>query len=113
MTYGQQQEERLLFTQKQNGDNDRAKHMFGSIGSHGANPKRLAQLCSVWDFTMSLLGWEDVKLTDIITGYQASIDGRYHDDYKAVATIEELDRRMAMRRASAYKGDNNNVQQSP
>lgn len=105
MTYGQRQEEQRLFTAKLPSD-DRAKHMFATTFSHGANKKKLAQLLTVWDFTMSLLKWNDVTLTDIVTGYQASIDAKYHTDYKAVATIEELDKRMAMRRSSAYRQEN-------
>ena len=103
MTYGQQLEEKgLPFTPKNN-DSDRARHIFESINSHGANQRRLSQLCATWDFVMLQLGWSDVKLSNIVTGYQASIDARYHNDYKAIETIEELDRRMAMRRSSAYR----------
>ena len=91
-------EEKKLFTPKANAD-DRARHLFNTGGSAGANPEKLARLLIAFDFAMSLLGWDDVSLTSIITGYQASVDAKYHDDYKSVATIEELDRRMAIRRS--------------
>lgn len=101
MTYGQQFEDQALFKPKL-ASSDNAKHLFATDGSHGANPKKLAQLLVVWDFTMDQLDWE-VKLSSIVTDYQASIDTHYHNDYKAVATIEELDKRLAKRRTSAYK----------
>jgi len=102
MTYGQRYEESNLFKPKDT-ENKRAEHLFASLGSHGANPKKLAQLLAIWDFTMSMLDWK-VDLNQIITGYQASIDTHYHNDYKAVATIEELDRRMATRRSAKSQG---------
>jgi hypothetical protein len=109
MTYGQQFEERQMFAPKAT-DSNRAKEMFESLGSHGANPKKLAQLLTVFDFTMSILGWNDVTLSKTVTSYQASIDTRYHDDYKAVATIEELDYRLAKRRSNrqGLMGNNQN-----
>jgi hypothetical protein len=97
MTYGQKQEEEKLFKQKATGE-DRAKHMFNALASAGANNERLAKLLIAWDFATSLLKW-NVTLTEIVTNYQASIDAEYHKDYKAVATIEELDRRVALRRS--------------
>lgn len=96
-SYGEQQEEKLAFRQRQTTE-DKAKHMFNALGSAGANDEKLARLLTAFDFAMSLLGWDDVKLTNIITHYQASIDSKYHDDYKSVATIEELDSRLAKRR---------------
>lgn len=106
MTYGQKFEDDMnnRFSKRDTGDNERAKHLFASIGSHGANKKRLAQLCATWDYVMHTLEWNET-LTEIVTGYQASIDTHYHNDYKAVATIEELDKRLAMRRSAAYKQD--------
>jgi len=111
MTYGQRQEELKMFAPKLVTGEDRAKHMFKSAGSAGANNERLARLLIAFDFAMSILGWDDVTLTGIVTNYQASIDAKYHDDYKAVATIEELDRRMAMRRSSSLLAQQQ--QQSP
>ena len=103
MTLGQrfEEERKGMFGQKDTTNDNRANHMFSALRTHGANPKRLAQLLTVWEYTMKILEWDD-NLTSIVADYQASIDTRYHDDYKAVATIEELDRRLAMRRASAY-----------
>lgn len=100
-TFGQQREEEReaeRFTRRSVDTDSRAKHLFGTIGSHGANKKKLAQLCATWDYVMSLLGWDET-LSEIVTGYQASINARYHTDYKDVATIEELDRRIANRRS--------------
>jgi len=87
---------------------DHAKHIFGHQGSYGSNNDELAQILAVYDYAMKDLGWEN-NLSDIVSGYQASVDAKSHDDYKEVATIEELDRRMAMRRSMV---NNNSQQQS-
>jgi hypothetical protein len=79
---------------------DRAKHIFNSLGSAGNNNAELARILLALDFAFKLLNWKDITLVDCIAKYQASVDAKYHNDYKAVATIEELDRRMAMRRAT-------------
>lgn len=97
MTYGQHEEEKLMFERKPASD-DRAKHVFNALGSHGNNNERLARLLTAWDIAMSLLEW-NVKLTDIVANYQSSIDTKYHDDYVKIATIEELDRRVSLRRS--------------
>jgi len=98
MTYGQRQEEKKLFEPKATNE-DRARHLFNAIASAGNNNERLARLLTAWDFAISILKWDDVTLTNIVVNYQASVDAKYHDDYKSVATIEELDRRMALRRS--------------
>lgn len=107
MTMSERFEEERLLKPKTTNEN-RAKHLFNALGSAGASNTDLARLLVAFDFAMSLLGW-DVKLTDIVTGYQASIDAKYHDDYKAVATIEELDQRLLKRRSF---GKTENQQQS-
>lgn len=110
MTQGgfvQQQEQQLPFRNKQV---DRSGSVFNTSGSSGANSKRLAQLVSVFDYVMSLLEWDitidnegnvtkkPVMLTTIIIANQASIDARYHNDYKAIAIAEEIDRKRSERK---------------
>lgn len=107
MTYGQHMEEEKLFQHKPQTD-DKAKHVFNALASHGNNNARLAQLLSAFDFAMSLLKW-DVKLTDIVTNYQASVDAKYHNDYVDIAKIEELDKRVSLRRS--MRGQNAETQQ--
>lgn len=96
MIYAEQEEQRILLRQK-TGSDDRAKHLFEAIKSHGANNRKLAQLLTALDFGLKLLDIE-CNLTDIVVNYQASIDSKYHEDYKQVATTEEIDRRLALRR---------------
>ncbi len=86
---------------------DTLNAIFKTSGSGGSNSKKLAQLVSIFDFTMSLLSWDKtivddetktviqspVLLSTIIVTNQATIDGKYHKDYKDIATIEELDKK--------------------
>jgi hypothetical protein len=99
--YSDDIEEKKLFTSKQGNQEDTAKHVFNATKSAGANNQRLSQLLVAWDFSMSLLGWKDVTLTDTVVNYQASINAKYHNDYKSIKTIEELDKRLALRRMQA------------
>lgn len=105
MTFAQRLEEtgqipNPKFGSREN-EGGRVKHLFESLGSHGANNERLARLLIAWDFVMTLLKQKDVSLSQIVTQYQASINAKYHDDYKSVATIEELDERLAKRRSGS------------
>src|SRR3990172_6986187 len=96
MTYGQRKEEEILFKSKQPSE-DKAKHVFDALASHGANSDRLARLLIAWDFAMSALEWK-TELANIVVHYQASVDAKYHDDFVKIATIEELDKRLSLRR---------------
>lgn len=103
MTFAEEIEAKKdLFSNKESHE-DMAKHIFDSKGSHGNNNERLAKLLVTWDFCMGLLKWNDVKLTDIVTDYQASVNTKYHNDYKAIKTIEELDKKLALRRMQAQQ----------
>lgn len=75
--------------------------IFASKGSAGNNPLRLAQICSTFDFVIGLLGWEKKPLANLskfLTEYQASIDAKYHDDFKEVCVAEEIERKRAERK---------------
>lgn len=87
-----------LFRQKQSDNNI---FMFKASGSAGRNPLKLAQILSVFDFNIGLLGWETkplANLTRFLTQYQASIDAKYHNDYKEVLVAEEIERRRSERK---------------
>ncbi len=91
-------EKQELFRPKPNND---AGAMFATKGSAGRNPQKLAQILSIFDFTINLLGWQEKPLANLsifLTQYQASIDAKYHNDYKEVKIAEEVERKRAERK---------------
>lgn len=91
-------EEDGLFKQKSTTDKGL---IFQHIGSAGNNPLKLAQILSVFDFTMNLLGWQDRPLANFsrfLTGYQASLDAKYHNDFKDISIAEEIERKRSERK---------------
>ena len=91
-------EEEELFRQKQK---DNSGLIFRSDGSAGNNPLKLAQILSVFDFNMNLLGWQDkplANLSSFLTQYQASLDAKYHNDFKEVMIAEEIEKKRANRK---------------
>lgn len=97
-TYLQKAEEQELFRQKL-GTNSNL--VFRSSGSAGRNPQKLAQILSALDFAINLLGWQNKPLAnfaEFLTQYQASIDAKYHDDFKEVLIAEEVERRRMERK---------------
>ena len=98
MNLVEQEEEKQLFRQKQSSN---INSIFVTRGSAGSNPLKLAQILTAFDFAMNLLGWEEKPLanfTNFLTQYQASLDTRYHDDFKAVLIAEEIERRREERK---------------
>lgn len=98
MTYLEKKEEEELFRQKAVSN---ANMIFWASGSAGRNPQKLAQILSTWDFVINLLGWQDKPLANLskfLTQYQASIDAKYHDDFKEVLIAEEVERKRANRK---------------
>lgn len=97
-TFLKRAEDQELFRQK---PKDNSGLMFHSDGSAGNNPLKLAQISSIFDFTMGLLGWQDkplANLTSFLTQYQASLDAKYHNDYKEVLVAEEIEKKRADRK---------------
>ncbi len=97
-TYLEQAEQTELFRQKQNDNSGLILHAQKSAGS---NPLRLAQILSAFDFAMNLLGWQDkplANLTVFLTNYQASLDAKYHNDFKEVLIAQEIERRREERK---------------
>jgi len=91
--------EEEITTRQRNTNNSEA--IFTTKGSAGANPEKLAQILTAFDFAINILGWQDkplANLTKFLTQYQASIDSHYHNDYKDVLVSEEIERKRAERK---------------
>lgn len=97
-TFAEQAEEQAeLFRQRQQ-DTTR---VFDTRGSSGSNNVKLARILTAFDFAIGLLGWKGKALADLTTfctQYQASIDTRYHNDYKDIKVAEEIERKRAERK---------------
>jgi len=94
----EQAEQQEIFRKRQTDD---AGAVFQSSGSAGRNTQKLAQILSVFDFNIRLLGWQDKPLANLslfLTQYQASIDAKYHNDYKEIKVSEEVERKRADRK---------------
>lgn len=97
-SYLEQAEQDEIFRQKVK---DNSGILFRADGSAGNNPLKLAQILCVFDFTMNVLGWSDKPLANLsrfLTQYQASLDAKYHNDYKDVLISEEIERKRADRK---------------
>jgi len=97
-SYLEEAENQELFRQKQRSN---ASDIFHTSGSSGSNPIKLAQILATFDFVMDLLGWQDkplANLTTFLTQYQASIDTKYHNDFKDVLVAEEIERKRSERK---------------
>lgn len=91
-------EQEQMFRQKQ-GSNINA--IFATKGSAGSNNIELARLLSAFDFAIGLLGWQNkplASLSNFLTQYQASLDTKYHNDYKDVLIAEEVERKREQRK---------------
>ena len=93
-----------------------ANDTFEHINSHGANPEKLARLLSVFKLVRKALG-QDENLLDVITGYQASIDAKYHNDFVKIAELQHYVNTLKKSRSgspngfySAQQNDNPNEQ---
>lgn len=74
----------------------------------GRNNDKLARILTTYDFAMLTLGYKDkpiAKFSELLTGYQASIDGHYHNDLKAVLIAEEQVKRQAERKGISIVND--------
>jgi len=95
MSYIEDAEQMVLNQELPIGQNN--EDVFRHQSSAGANNEKLARILIALKFAFSVLKWDDNGLIDMLTGYQASIDARYHNDYKSIATIQELDKRIHTR----------------
>lgn len=96
--FAEDAENEVLLRRKQ-GDNSRL--MFLAQGSAGRNPVKLARILIAFDTAISILKWQDKPLSDLVsfcTNYQASIDAKYHNDFKEVLIAEEIERKRAERK---------------
>ena len=97
-SYLEEAEKKEIFRQKQTSN---ATVIFEASGSAGRNQLKLAQILVTFDFVMNILGWQDkplAKLTTFLTQYQASVDAKYHNDFKDVLVAEEVERKRAERK---------------
>ena len=86
---------------RQRSRSDKPLLVLSTKGSAGNNQVKLAQICSVWDFVIGIMGWEKkplANLTLFLTQYQGSIDGTYHKDLKDVLIAEEIEKKRRNRR---------------
>lgn len=77
---------------------DNSGVMFNSIGSAGNNPEKLARILAAFDMFINIMGWRNkplAKFPFLVTQYQASLNGKYHTDYKDVLIAEEQQRKRA------------------
>ena len=91
-------EEEQMFKPKNSSD---IKAIFSTGGSAGNNPEKLAKILSAYDFVMHVFGWEKeniASLSNIITQYQASLEAKYHNDFKEVLVAEEIEKKRAERK---------------
>lgn len=97
-TFGDKAEEEELFRQKLK---DNSALIFNALHSAGRNSAKLAQLLASWDFIINIMGWQDkplANLTKFVANYQASVDAKYHDDFKEIQIALEIERRREQRK---------------
>lgn len=98
MSFMEKAEEEVLFRQKQA---DNSMLIFQSRGSAGRNPQKLAQILSIFDTVIGIMGWQEkplANLSQFLTSYQASIDAKYHNDFRDIKIAEEIERKRAERK---------------
>ena len=91
-------EEEQMFKPKNSTD---INAIFSTAGSAGNNPEKLAKILSAYDFAMHVFGWQNddiACLSNVITQYQASLDAKYHNDFKEVLVAEEIEKKRAERK---------------
>lgn len=97
-TYLEQAEDNELFREKKK---TQINKIFSTIGSAGRNSEQLARILVAFDTTINMLGWQEkpiANLTHFLTQYQASVDAKYHNDFKDVLIAEEIERRRSERK---------------
>ena len=98
MTFLEKAEEEELFRQK---TKDNSAMIFVAHGSAGRNPLKLAQILATFDLVINCLGWQEkplANLTTFLTQYQASVDAKYHNDFKEIQIAEEIEKRREQRK---------------
>ncbi len=101
MSFGEAAEQQITEQKFKQKTVSNVLNIFQTSGSAGANPQRLAQILTAFDLAMRILGWQDkplANLTNFLTQYQASIDTKYHKDFKDVLVAEEIERRREQRK---------------
>lgn len=96
--FNEEVEEQLKYKVK---TNQQPEYVFKSSGSAGNNQTELAQVLTAFDMFIALMGWETrplAKFPQFLTQYQASLDAKYHNDFKDVLIAEEIERKRAERK---------------
>ena len=91
-------EEKEMFRSKSKDD---SSAIFNTNGSAGNNNENLAKILSAYDYCMRLLGWQNdsvASLSNIATQYQASLEAKYHNDFKDIKIAEEIEKRRTERK---------------
>lgn len=117
--YGQVQEEKELWKQRNKEQNNNWDFIFRAFGSSTNNPKKLAQILTVLDLACHQLKWDIPKVnnagkivrmpfraSDIVNAYQAGIDGKYHNDLVDIAKLDEYIQKKALMRKAQMMQDN-------
>lgn len=97
-TFGERVEEEQKFRKKSDNKNNL---MFFTNGSAGRNNEKLARILTAFDLAIGILGWQNkplAKFSTFVTQYQASIEAKYHNDFKEVLVAEEIERRKEERK---------------
>ena len=103
-SFNEQAETQELFRQKAR---DNSTMIFATHGSAGRNPLKLAQILATFDLVINCLGWQDKPLANLatfLTQYQASVDAKYHNDFKEIQIAEEIERRREQRKGISILG---------
>ena len=107
MTFHEKAEEQELFRRGNNSQSN-ATLIFTSKESAGNNPVKLAQILTAFDLFIKIMNWENKPLASFpqfLTQYQASLDAKYHNDFKDVCIAEEVERRRAERKGISILND--------
>lgn len=94
---------------KKNGLNTRVisnffAKIFHTKGSEGYNQEELSRILATHDIVINVLGWQNEpenKLSHIVSQYQASLDGKYHNDYIRALIADEINERKVNSKGSS------------
>lgn len=98
--FAEDAEQREMFRRKNDGSAS-ILNIFRTNGSAGNNNEKLARILAAFDTFIKTMKWEKkplAKFSETIAQYQASVNGKYHNDYKDILIAEEIERRRAERK---------------
>lgn len=101
MDFMEEAEAKIEDFRKVDSNENKHKMLFESRGSAGRNNEKLAQILFAFDLAINIIGWQNKPLANLskfLTSYQASVDAKYHNDFKDVMIAEEIERRRSERK---------------